>query len=205
MKLNTKHILNSLAALIILINFSSSIAHADSLEIGNIVYGGNGCPKGSAEVYLNDDQSEMFIRFKNYSAEAGGKLSSLARKSCNFAIPLHIPQGISVSLLSFDYLGHLSLPKKATAQFSAEYFFAGVTGVKASKTFTGRTEGDFLIQNQVVLEETSWSKCGEDTILRLNSSLLVKSNRRNESSVASIDGEALETGILYKIQSKHCD
>lgn len=179
-----------------------NIHASDSIEIGQISHGGNGCPQGSADVFLSPDNTEMLVHFHNYEAIAGGVQSSLARKACNMAIPLHIPEGLSVSLVKVDFYGEVSLPKKAEVTFNAETFFVGEKGVKISQTLVGRKSGQVIFPNDLVLE--TWSKCGEDTILRLNTSLLVKSNKRNQEARASINFETLESGVIYQLKTRAC-
>lgn len=191
----------SLIVLNLIIGFSYA---SDSIELGLPAYGGNGCPQGSSDIFISPDQSEMFIRFNNYSAEAGGGLATLARKSCNLAIPLHLPGGISVSLVGVHYLGSVELPRKASATFNTEYFFVGQKSVKSTKEFTGKLVSDFHIEDEVAIESQTWSACGADTILRINSSMLVKANKRATRAVASVDGMALDAGIVFKIKTRSC-
>ena len=97
------------------------------LRLGKASYGGTGCPAGTAAVALSADKKSLSLRFDRYQVAAGGS-RSFDRKSCNLAIPLSVPQGISVSVVAVDYRGVNRLPAGAKAQFRAEYFFAGGRG-----------------------------------------------------------------------------
>ncbi|HZY67241.1 MAG TPA: DUF4360 domain-containing protein, partial [Devosia sp.] len=101
----------AIAALLI----GSSVAgasYADDIALGEPGYGGTGCPDGSASVTLSPDAKSLSILFDEYYVEAGGSTNkSLDRKSCNIAIPVHVPQGLSVSILNIDYRGYNSLPQ----------------------------------------------------------------------------------------------
>lgn len=52
----------------------------------------------------------------------------MERKTCNIAVPVHVPQGYSVSIFQIDYRGFNSLPYGAYSRFNVEYFFAGTQG-----------------------------------------------------------------------------
>src|SRR5262245_20839282 len=120
------------------LSFAAAIhAHADSVQLGNPVYGGTGCPSGSASVTLSADQSSLSILFDQYVVQAGGSVA-FDRKNCNVAVPVHIPQGYSVSVFAIDYRGFTGLPYGGRAQLNVEYFLAGAgQGIRKSKTFLG--------------------------------------------------------------------
>lgn len=135
--------------------------------------------------------------------EAGGR-NKIARKSCNIAIPVHVPQGYSVSVIDVDYRGYVSLPRQAQARFSAEYFLAGIRGPRFMKTFQGQTDEDYVISNELGVEALVWSRCGADVNLRVNSSMLVRTNRQGDEALATVDSADFNAGIIYHLQWKRC-
>ena len=187
-----------------LFSFISLVHASSSIELGVPSYGGNGCPQGTSDVYISPDQSEIFIRFNNYITEAGNGSTAIARKSCNLAIPLHLAEGVSVTLMGIDYLGFVELPRKATATFNAEYFFVGESSVKSTKEFSGKISSDFHIKNDLSIGSQSSSACGADSILRVNTSMLVKTNKKGTKAVAIVDGMALDAGLVFKLKIKNC-
>jgi hypothetical protein len=190
--------------MILLLNITSSMANAAIIELGQPVYGGNGCPKGSTDVFFNEDKSEILLKFSNYITEAGGKLGKLARKTCNVAIPIHLDRLYQISLIDSSYMGFVHLPKKATAIFSAETFLPGAIGEKNIKQFSGKIEQDFLLPSEISIKNLAWSPCTSDTLLRINTSMVVQSNRKNETSMAIIDAAALDAGITYHLALREC-
>ena len=87
---------------------------------------------------LSPDQKALSLLFDSYQVAVGGTTGvSFDRKSCNVAIPVHVPQGISVSVLAVDYRGFNHLPNQGTSQFNVEYFFAGSRGPVFRKSFYG--------------------------------------------------------------------
>jgi hypothetical protein len=129
---------------------------------------------------------------------------ALGRKSCNLAIPVHIPQGYSISLFQVDYRGFVSVPYGGRGQFNAEYFFAGLRGPRATRNFFGPSSQSFAMTNQVAAESMVWSPCGADTNLRVNTSMLVQSNSAMAQSFASVDSADITAGIVYQIQWRRC-
>lgn len=180
-------------------------AHAaDGIQLGNPQYGGTGCPMGSAAVALSPDQSAISILFDQYVVEAGGK-KSFDRKNCNIAIPVHVPQGYSVSVFAIDYRGFTGLPSGGRAQLSVDYFLAGQgRGIRTSKTFYGPSSTDYLKSDNLGLEAIVWSGCGADTILRANTTMLVQSNSRRDQAMATVDSADVQAGLVYHIQWRQC-
>ncbi len=193
----------AIAALLIGSSFAGA-AYADDIALGEPGYGGTGCPDGSASVTLSPDAKSLSILFDEYYVEAGGSTNKrLDRKSCNIAIPVHVPQGLSVSILTIDYRGYNSLPAGARSVFNVEYFFAGQRGPRFSKTFHGELDKDYLITNKLQASALVWSACGADVNLRTNSSIRVQT-RQNKEALATVDSEDINAAIKYQLQWKRC-
>ena len=183
---------------------TAAMADLNDIQLGVPGYGGNGCPANTASVTLSDDKKSLSIIFDQFIAEAGGMNKRLERKSCNIAIPVHVPQGMSVSVINVDYRGYVSLPSQASARLTAEYFLAGSLGPRFDKTFTGRTDTDYTFKNDIGIQAQVWSPCGADTILRVNAAMLVKTNRYNDEALATVDSADFKAGMLYKLQWRTC-
>jgi hypothetical protein len=177
----------------------------DDIELGIPSYGGNGCPAGSASATLSPDAKQLSILFDSYIVEAGrssGK--SLDRKSCNVAIPVHVPQGYSISILRADYRGFVSVPRAAQAQFTVEYFFAGMRGPRIVENFNGPQDRDYLLTDHLTAEALVWSPCGADVNLRINSSMLAKTNRNRDDVLATVDSTDVDAQMVYHLQWRQC-
>ncbi len=179
-------------------------ASADDISLGTPGYGGTGCPAGSVSTTLSPDQKALSLLFDQYSVAAGGTTGkSFDRKSCNVAIPVHVPQGRSVSILTVDYRGYNNLPSRASSQFNVEYFFAGGRGPAFRKSFNGPLDSDYLITNELVADALVWSGCGVDVNLRTNSSMKVNTVNNAEAS-ATVDSEDVKAAIIYHLQWRTC-
>lgn len=189
---------------------AGSFAKADSIYLGVPGYNGTGCPPGSAEAILSPDNSVLSILFSEYVAQAGfgSTGSTTGAKNCTIAIPVHVPQGLSLSIIGVDYRGLLSLPRSALARFSAEYFLAAVgqpqqRGPRMIKSFTGPTLTDYLVENDLLLSAQIHSPCGRDVNLRVNTSMMVLTPR-GEDALATVDSVDVTAGVLYKLSWRTC-
>jgi hypothetical protein len=177
----------------------------DDVYLGQPAYGGNGCPAGTASAALSPDAKELSILFDQYVAESGGSTGrDLDRKNCNIAIPVHVPQGWSLSIFSIDYRGFNALPSGAYTQFNVEYFFAGQRGPRYSRVFTGPTAQDYFLNNTLAASAVVWSPCGAEVLLRTNTSIVTKTNRWREQAMSTVDSIDIAAGVRYLFQWQRC-
>lgn len=177
---------------------------ADDISLGTPGYGGTGCPEGTVSATLSPDKKSLSLLFDQYQVAVGGTTGKgFDRKSCNIAIPVHVPQGLSVSILQIDFRGFNHLPQQATSQFNVEYFFAGTRGPTFQKVFRGILNEDYLINNELTVQSLAWSGCGADVNLRTNSSMRVNTVA-NREAMASIDSQDVRGGIIYQLQWRTC-
>jgi hypothetical protein len=198
--------MKSLAAIasFILVGGVTTIAHADDIALGQPGYGGTGCPGGSVSATLSPDFKSLSILFDQYQVEAGGTTGkSFDRKSCNIAIPVHVPQGLSISVLAIDYRGYNNIPVGGNTTFNVEYFFAGTRGPVFNKVFGGPLDSDYTIHNELTAQAIVWSACGADVNLRTNSGIRV-TTKNNKQALATVDSEDVSAAIVYQLQWKRC-
>ncbi len=179
------------------------VLHASPIALSGANYGGTGCPAGSVVAALSPDQSTVSIYFEKYMAQTGAN-KRLDRKACGLAIPLHVPAGYSVAVAGVDFEGFNSLPAGARARLSVEQFFAGATSRGAKvKTFAGPLQDVFSSADALGPNLLVWSACGKDTIVRVQSSLLLLSNT-SRSAVSMIDRANSIGGLRYSLMWRRC-
>lgn len=194
----------AIATLALTASFATMGYAQDGITLGDPGYGGTGCPGGSVSATLSPDASSLSLLFDSYQVEAGGTTGkTFDRKSCNIAIPVHVPQGLSISVLAIDYRGYNNFPSGANSQFNVEYFFAGARGPTFAKKFNGPKDEDYLIHNELVAQAVVWSACGADVNLRTNSSIRVATTA-NKQALATVDSEDVSAAIVYQLQWKQC-
>lgn len=191
--------------LVTLMALSATSVFADDIRLGQPAYGGNGCPQGTASAVLSPDAKTLSILFDQYTAEAGNATGrAVDRKSCNVAIPVHVPNGFSMSLFKVDYRGFNSLPAGGSSRLNVDYFFAGQRGPSYSKTFYGEQNANYLLTNTLNNSTVVWSPCGAETNLRINSSLMAQSNRYGQQTLSTVDSADIKSGLIYHIQLRAC-
>jgi len=179
---------------------------ADDISLGIPGYGGSGCPAGSVSTTLSPDAKSLTLIFDQFITEAGRSVGkTMDRKNCQIAIPLHVPQGLSVSIIAIDYRGFVSIPRGGMARFSSEYFLAGSVGPRFDREFRGPQDTDYLVTNQIGVVGQVWSACGADTNLRASASMLVKTNAFREDATATVDSADFKAGIIYKLSWRRCN
>jgi hypothetical protein len=182
----------------------ATFAYADDISLGQPGYGGTGCPSGSVSATLSPDSKSLSLLFDSYLVQAGGDSGkAFDRKSCNIAIPVHVPQGLSISVLAIDYRGYNNVPVGANSQFNVEYFFAGARGPSFTKNYNGPLDDNYLIHNQLTAQSIVWSPCGADVNLRTNSSIRV-TTKANKQAMATVDSEDVNAAITYQLQWQKC-
>jgi hypothetical protein len=188
---------------------SLSSAFADDIRLGIPGTGGTGCPAGTVSATLSPDQKTLSLIFDQYVVQAGGYTGQrIGRKNCQIALPIHVPQGYSFSIIQMDYRGFNALPAGASSQFNVEYFLAfpgaPVSGPRYSQRFYGPLNSDYLIPNQIGVSAAVWSPCGADLNLRTNTSMMVMSNSSNEEAMSTVDSIDAKGSILYQLQWRRC-
>jgi hypothetical protein len=173
-------------------------APAQAASLGKIGYGGSGCPGGSASVSLSGNS--LSLRFTQFRATAGGK-DTFGRVSCNLAIPLRVPAGLSVSIASVSYRGTSSLPSGASGVLSTELFVTGGQGPIISRSFKGPSSGRFA--STVSTMAPVWSACGADVNLRVNSSLRVTTSGGRSASL-SVRSQEVSSALVYVLKWRSC-
>ena len=177
----------------------------NDVQLGYPEHAGTGCPIGSVAAVLSPDAKELSILFDNYVTEAGGSTGrTIDRKNCTFAIPVHIPQGYSVSVIGVDYRGFYTLPAGAQAKFSSQLFFAGDAGTPLMRTFTGPSDDEYLLSTGLFNENVVWSRCGDDVIMRGNTSMFVRNSNPSIEAIATVDSADISAGLLFQLQWRHC-
>lgn len=150
---------------------------------------GNGCPAGTTDFAITPDGQTLSILFDAFSAQPGNK-------TCNIAIPVHVPNGYQVSLMTADFRGFV----QGSAELRRSYFFAGQTGPSLVTPMNDAGGKDYTQRDSLITSSNSFAKCGEDVNLRVNSRIMTK----NRNSMISVDSLDLQNGMIFHLQYKKC-
>ncbi len=174
--------------------------------IKDVIYGGTGCPLGTARAILSGDKQEISVFFDEYEADSSNRNNGFDRKSCNLGIGLSIPPGLTAALFSLDFRGFYSIPAGGKATLNASYFFAGdPIGTKFSKSWGSKdtdTFSNFFEPNE--FNSIVYSDCGDDVIARVNSNILAESNDSDQPTQIQVDTVDGSAGYIYHLKWKSC-
>lgn len=178
----------------------------DTIRLGQISFGGDGCPAGTASSTVSPDGQALSILFDRFTAQAGHAAGSLnTRRSCNLSIPVLVPNGYAVGIFSIDYRGFVDAPPGGRTQLNVEYFFAGSQGPVFRRTFDGPTSTDYIYNNTLQTTSIAWSGCGENVILRTNANIVATSNGNGDMTTMTVDSADVQSGVRYHVRYRSCD
>jgi hypothetical protein len=165
--------------------------------IRGFIADGTGCSTVGDPIV--DGNSVTFI-LTEYIAELAGR--GLARATCDLAVEVALPPGVTISLDNVVYRGFAD-GSDARSTFYREYFFAGqfigdrrftvqqydaggnATLVQDDSDDYTTDFGEFTALDEVLSVGTP--VCGETVIWRTNTALSVRNSRTSSFSLASID------------------
>ncbi|KAK6347387.1 hypothetical protein TWF718_005226 [Orbilia javanica] len=150
------------------------IAAPKDLTIDDIVYGGTGCPQGSASVQIASDGKSFTARFKSFSAELGTGSLVDSRKFCQLNLALKAPVGWQYAVLATNFTGAALLGSGTKASHTSTIYFSGSTNQTAfTLPLYGAAKYIYNIQAASVVGGALWSPCGSDTALNIKSELSI--------------------------------
>merc|ERR1712151_312008 len=151
----------------------------NKISLGDPTFFGSGCPDGSVQAVLSSDNESLSVLFSKYEAStSGATINDVA--SCQLAIPVDIEGDLKVGIFGVDYRGYTFVPEEpgAKSTFNTEYFFAGVTGPKATQEF--KKAQVFTLSNKIKYDEVEYSPCESNLIFRINTA--ITADKKNEKS-----------------------
>lgn len=179
---------------------TSVVAAQDTVHFNApIDFAGTGCPVGSM-TFAGEGTATLTVMFGSYDAAnpPTDASSKLQRSSCNFAVPVHIPAGWQISLLTSDWRGFAA----GEAELHREYFFADQTsGITLITPFNDPDGVNYTESDS--LESSSYTACqseDRDVMLRINSNVQAKS----DDSYISMDTIDMDNKVILKLNSRTC-
>lgn len=195
-------------AIIALAVMAIGLSAQAQIKLGTPAYGGTGCPAGTANVSITDDQSILSILFDSFVAQAPTATNAtFDRKSCNLRIPVSVGPGYQVALIAFDYRGFAAIPAGGRGQFEARYAYVGQKRPAIfRKSFAPGIADNYSLKNELISTSIDWSPCstGRDLMMTVDANVLAVTNSRYDAANVSIDSVDVSAGLLYAIQLRRC-
>ena len=102
----------------------ANAALPSSISISNIVYGGSGCPQGSAAVTINPNS--LTLDFTRFAVGIGGSASiSDNRKNCQLNVAVIAPARYRWTLSKDTYSGYVNIDAGIGLSMKTTVYFSG--------------------------------------------------------------------------------
>lgn len=169
---------------------------------------GTGCRPGSAAVAVSPDSTAFTVTYSEYLARAGGNSSPVdARKNCQIALRVHVPQGYTYAIARADYRGYASLSRWATGVQQAGYYFQGFPQtVRSTHRFTGPRDQNWQVSDQVAVDALVYAPCGAERNFNINTELRVttRNGASDPVSLMAMDSTDGSVNTIYHFAWKQC-
>lgn len=179
------------------------------IVIDLVTVNGSGCPKDSVAIAVSPDNTAFTVTYSKYTSQVGPKIAATdARKNCQLAVQVHVPNGFTYAIASADYRGYAYLEKGASAREQANYYFQGLSPTTyASHTFNGPMDDNWQTTDTTELASLSFAPCGEKRYLNINTELRVNggsSDTTKTTSYISMDSTDLNISTKYHFTWQKC-
>jgi hypothetical protein len=165
-----------------------------AVSFGEPGYGGSGCPDGTALIVRGFSNRAAAFVLHAYTVGDNGR--AVDRQTCGIAIPVDVPDGVSVAVRNVGFRGGVQLADGQEAALSVEAFSAGESGEINEIKLTGPSDTGYLRFVTVPHDKLDWSECGADINLRVNTSLRTRGDKQADVSLDAL--------IVYPLATKAC-
>ncbi|WP_325155159.1 DUF4360 domain-containing protein [Amycolatopsis sp.] len=197
-----------LSALAAPVDSPASSVPTEKITLDIKTINGSGCPAGTAAASADvaPDNTSFTVRFKNFTAKAGGGASALdARKNCQINVLVHVPQGFTYAIAQAHYRGFAHIESGASAIEQANYYFTGTAPTaRVRHTFTGPFHGVWRATDTTEVAELVYAPCGESRNLNINAELRADAGSSSGSSYIEMDSEHASVDTIYQFAWKTC-
>ncbi|WP_460542768.1 DUF4360 domain-containing protein [Glycomyces halotolerans] len=169
---------------------------------------GSGCPRGTAAVAVNSDNTAFTVTYSRFLAEAGGNADTVDfRKNCQLNLVVNIPSGFTYAIAKADYRGFAHLERGASGMQKASYYFSGSSATTSSThKLDGPYSDNWQFTDRSSVQELVYKPCGEQRNLNINAELRVNAgddaSRKSFMAMDSTDGNI---ATVYHFAWKRCD
>ncbi|MEU5238233.1 DUF4360 domain-containing protein [Streptomyces lydicus] len=169
---------------------------------------GSGCRPGSAAVAIAPDNTAFTVTYSEYLAQAGGSSKPTdARKNCQIALNVHVPQGFTYAIARADYRGYASLAPGAKGLEQANYYFQGQQQTaRKSHNFAGPYDNNWQSSDETDIDALVYAPCGEERYFNINTELRVdgRSADPKTTSFMAMDSTDGSINTVYHFAWKEC-
>jgi len=149
---------------------------------------GSGC-SGSSNYRLTPNHKTLSISFKKFVA-------SPSNKTCSITIPINVPSGFKISVLTADYRGFV----KGEGELKRSYRASGSSGGAKNNRFKKTGGDDYYVNDNLLGMNKKLSQCGKSITLKINARIKASGS----GSRISVDSDDSSSGAIFHLQYKPC-
>ncbi|SDT39377.1 DUF4360 domain-containing protein [Actinoplanes derwentensis] len=192
------------AALALPLGAAPALAAAPAITVEVIAASGSGCAPGTATVVSNSDNTGFRVRYRDFTATAGGGADIVERrKNCQLGVLVSIPDGWTIAIASANYRGRATLKSGATALQRTSYYWQGAsTTERKDATFTGPYSG--LWTTWDVAPVLTYAECGSQSVLNINTELRIDAGTSTSTSTMSMSNTEGDVDTLFNYSLSSC-
>ncbi|TYK46879.1 DUF4360 domain-containing protein [Actinomadura decatromicini] len=180
----------------------------DGVTIEIATVNGSGCPIGTAAVAISDDKEAFTVTYSDYMAQIGGSTKPTdARKNCQIAMKVHVPQGFTYAIAQTDYRGYAFLNQGVKGIQRVTYYFQGNTQTEyLTHNLAGTYDNNFQFTDKVPVSQLVWRTCGEERNFNINTELRLDKGTSDGSKVSFMAMDSTDGSIktTYHFAWKKC-
>lgn len=186
------------SALLVLLASQAASATDPVFFKAPIMFAGTGCPVGSIPPPTGVNTATLSILFGRYDAGMSAASGMPLHAACNFAVPVHVPQGFQLSVLTADWQGF----DKGSGTLQRKYFvLPGPPGPNVPwKINNYNNSGNFLADDNLIHTTATTGCAGGDFNLRINSNITAN----NSSSYIAVDTLDLQNKVVFHLNWSPC-
>lgn len=180
------------------------------IQNGRVMHAGNGCPNDSAQVVFSPDNLSFSIIFDRFVAEATAQRGlAMANVFCNTSIPIQIPAGMQMQIVSVDLRGFVGLPQRARAvlrsSFNLKLSRRESVRMNVQETFLGPRSEDYVASSEIMNDgENERSSCGGSVTLKITNLLTLQTMAPQQLATFSLDSIDGASEAVYHVNWTKC-
>jgi hypothetical protein len=172
----------------------------DKVTVQVVTVNGSGCPKDTVQVAVSPDNTAFTVTYSAYTATVGPDSKPTdARKNCQAALQVNVPNGFSYGIVKVDYRGYAQLAKGATALLKSGYYFQGNSSTDTREhPYNGELSDNWTATDSTEWAQIVWSPCTEVRNFNINTELRANKGTSAKTDTSYITMDSLDADFQTK-------
>ena len=160
-----------------------------------ISFRGTGCPNSGSVKVTGSNTPTLAVKFRQHDVGKRAESNRSIQSSCNFTIPIKVPNGLQISHVVVDWEGYVQGKASLRRKF---YLFSNHPWKQ--KKFNNPTGGQFTVRDR--LHHASFSSHCNGGLYNMKINSRVRA--MNRDSYIAIDTTDLNNRVTFKVNFRNC-